>query len=75
MKGDSRHQQRIKDLQETTQKLRKEVRKLTEELDQALRKAGKKSSMSPTEPTSRHAHKPAPGLTSLIFPDDTAENL
>ena len=75
MKRDSRHQQRIKDLQETTQKLRKEVRKLTEELDQALRKAGKKSSMSPTEPTSRHAHKPAPGLTSLIFPDDTAENL
>ena len=75
MKRDSRHQQRIKDLQETTQKLRKEVRKLTEELDQALRKAGKKSSMSPTEPTSRHAYKPAPGLTSLIFPDDTAENL
>ncbi len=74
MKRDSRHQQRIKDLQETTQKLRKEVRKLTEELEQALRKAGKKNSMSSTEPTSRHTHKPTPGLTSLIFPDDTAEN-
>lgn len=63
LKRDTRHRQRIEELQTLNQSLRKEVRRLTDELEQTLGKKGKKPSASSPRTT-------AQGLTSLLFEED-----
>lgn len=63
LKRDTRHRQRIEELQTLNQSLRKEVRRLTDELEQTLGKKGKKPSASSPRAT-------AQGLTSLLFEEE-----
>ncbi len=63
LKRDTRHKQRIEELLAANQSLRKEVRRLNEELEQTRGKNGRKTTVSPTH-TSQQGSS---GLTSLQF--------
>lgn len=74
LKRDSRHRQRIEELVAANQSLRKEVRRLGEELEQALAKIGKRTGIPTTDGNTRNPHRTMQGLTSLQFEEESADD-
>ena len=74
LKRDTRHRQRIEELVAANQSLRKEVRRLGEELEQALAKIGKRTGIPTTDGNTRNPHRTMQGLTSLQFEEESADD-